>query len=729
MLCPFCQREVAAFAKNPDTGMLQCTLADCPGRDFDVPNLYVKDYDKHPPLAMSIIGPTNHGKTMFIEGLLTHLEEHVAWPRFSTQWMDETNMAEVRQRLRELRGTGAVARATGVVFPRPRILRLRNIPRVGGCQLLMYDTGGESFRNAEAIQDAGRYVRHSAAVVWIVSLTDLQYPQELSDFMTSYAAAMDRMGTDPQTQAVVIALTKGDRLANPGSYPEAVLKFPALPAEAKSFLEDDLLDPASGEAWDKLERVHVALEEWFAKTPLRGSINLMLDTFRSVKFCILSAQGSEAVNEQLEFRIQPRGILSPLFWLWRLAKPSVWVESADGKRDMHYDFLAALEAAPEKATIELEAGTIALGAPLMLVKQLTIRGKGIGKTRIDSSAEKYAFGIKSPLLKFQGISFGRIGDAPGDVFRVSGGRLAFESCEISGGKTGQSIPGDGIVVTGTGDATVLNCSILRNAASGISVREPAAKAVLRGTTLSRNQVGLTILAGNVELDKATIADNLKYGIDLKQDARLKAVETVCRKNGKAGLRLDKPSAAKTPGKFDLTLEAANPVKFTIELRDFTSDEHTEHGIDLHGAGKLGGTNLTCRKNGQAGLRLADTATAEVAEGTFAGNQFGLVLAGDSRGVIRGVVCEGNLDSGIMFAGEAQGWVLNSTFRKHAAAGLRVEGKAVVEHAGNSFEGNAGGDMVPGPLASLREYKANKPTAAEPPPKADKPDSAKRKSWW
>jgi len=728
MLCPFCQREVAAFAKNPDTGMLQCTLADCPGRDFDVPSLYTREYDKHPPLAMSIIGPTNHGKTMFIEGLLTHLEEHVNWPRFSTQWMDETNMAEVRQRLRELRGSGAVARATGVVFPRPRILRLRNIPRVGGCQILMYDTGGESFRNSEAIQDAGRYVRHSSAVVWIVSLTDLQYPQELSDFMTSYAAAMDRMGTDPQTQAVVIALTKGDRLANPGSYADAVLKFPALPPEAKSFLEDDALDPGSGEAWDKLEKVHVALEAWFAKTPLKNSINLMLDTFRSVRFCILSAQGSEAVNEQLEFQIMPRGILAPLFWLWRLAKPSVWVESADGKRDLHYDFLAALEAAPDRATIELETGTITIGSPIMLSKQLTIRGKGIGKTKIASTAEKYAFGIKSPLVKFEGISFGRIGDAPGDVFRVSGGKLAFESCEIAGGKTGPSIPGDGLVVTGTADVSLANCTVVRNAAAGVSVREPAAKAMLRACTLSRNQVGLLILGGSVGLDKSTIADNAKYGIDLKQEGRVKASETVCRRNGKAGLRLDKP-AAKSPSKFDLTLETADAAKFTIDLRDFTSEEHTEHGIDLNGQGKLGGVNLTCRKNGQAGLRLADTATADLSGGLFTGNQFGLVLAGNARGIIRAVTCETNLDSGIMFAGEAQGWVLNSTFRNHAVAGLRVEGKAVVEHADNTFEGNAGGDMVPGAMAQLRQYKPAKPASAETADKPEKPDGGKRKSWW
>ena len=88
MLCPFCQRPVGAFTKSNDGRTLRCPLADCPGADSDVPNLYTRDYDAHPPVALSILGPTGHGKTMFIEALLTHLEQHVRWPEFSTQWMD-----------------------------------------------------------------------------------------------------------------------------------------------------------------------------------------------------------------------------------------------------------------------------------------------------------------------------------------------------------------------------------------------------------------------------------------------------------------------------------------------------------------------------------------------------------------------------------------------------------------------------------------------------------------
>jgi hypothetical protein len=70
MLCPFCQRPVDRFLPPLEGGSgLRCPLC---GED-GVPALYPGDYDRHPAVPVCIFGPTGHGKTVFIESLLTQL--------------------------------------------------------------------------------------------------------------------------------------------------------------------------------------------------------------------------------------------------------------------------------------------------------------------------------------------------------------------------------------------------------------------------------------------------------------------------------------------------------------------------------------------------------------------------------------------------------------------------------------------------------------------------------
>ena len=89
MLCPFCQRPVDRFLPPFDGGTgLRCPLCSEDG----VPALYPGEYDRHPAVPVCIFGPTGHGKTVFIEALLTQLERRVPWPDFAPQWMDQAGM-------------------------------------------------------------------------------------------------------------------------------------------------------------------------------------------------------------------------------------------------------------------------------------------------------------------------------------------------------------------------------------------------------------------------------------------------------------------------------------------------------------------------------------------------------------------------------------------------------------------------------------------------------------
>lgn len=680
MLCPYCQRQVGAFAKVPAGATLRCPLADCPGQDFDVPNLYTRDYDRHPPVAMSILGPTGHGKTMFIEALLTHLERHVNWPGFSTQWMDEVGMREIRERLRTLRQQGQVADATQRVFPRPKILRLRNVPRLGGRQLLMYDTSGESFSTSENMLESGRYVRNSPAILWLVSVTEFEYPEQLADLTTTYAHAMELMGADPREQGMVLVLTKGDLLLEPDA--GAAAGLPPLPPAAREFLENDDLNPA-GDAWGRLEAVHVALDGWLQKTPLRNTINLLKEQFRTLKLTIVSAQGRPAIDQALTMDLMPRGVLAPLLWLCRVGHPGAWVETKFGNV-FHFDLPSALAAAPPDATVRLEPGTATLTEPLIFSRPVTLVGAGPASSRVVSSAEKFGFGFRSPFVKVSDLSLAHVGTAPGDVVRVVGGTAELTNVEIRGAVAGQPAAfGDGVLVLGTSKVRLTNCHLRENAARGLSVRDAQASAHLIRCTVTRNgDAGLLVLQGDCRVEAGTVSENAKYGVELRTNGSLALENTVLANNGKAGVRVA-PGAAGT-----------------VRLNEVTAEGHAERGVDVQGTVVLTAAGLICRGNKAAGVNFKEESRGTISGGLLTGNTYGIIAAGKSRCEVHSATVSGNTDSGILFAEQATGVCVNSVLAGNGNGGLRIFGTAAVAHRGNTFDRNAGGEIIQGQGATL-----------------------------
>jgi hypothetical protein len=699
MICPFCQREVGQFAASPDGRALRCPLADCPGTDQDVPNLYVRDYDAHPPVALSILGPTGHGKTMFIEALLTHLERHVRWPGFSTQWMDETGMREVRARLRELRQHGQIADATARVFPRPKILRLRKIPGLGGRQVLMYDTSGESFATAENVLESGRYVRNSPAIVCVVSVTEFEHPEQLSDMMTSYDHAMSQMGADARDQALILVLTKGDLLLDSAAVAASGMGLPPLPDAAREFLENDDLDPA-GDAWARLETVHAALDEWLQRTELRNTVNLLKDQFRTVRFTIVSAQGRAAIDQALTMDLMPRGILAPLLWLCRVSRPGVWVETKAGA-SLHLDLAAAIEAAPDGAVIRLERGTTTLAAPLNVSKALTLVGTGAASSKLVSTAEKYAIGSTSALLAFRGLTLEHAGGSPADLIRVKKGHIVLNEVTLRGGVAGATgapggaVPGAALLLLGACEATLSGCTVTGNAGGGVSLRDPNAVVRLKDCVLSRNAGGgVAVHQGGATLFNCTVEGNGRAGLELVKAGSLAVERGTVRGNGKSGVR----AAAGAAG--------------AVTLTDVAVEGHAANGVDVLGTVALTASGLTSRQNNDAGVRVAEAATAVITGGKLEGNKHGLVAAGKARADLKGVTVSGNADAGALYAEDATGCCLNSAITCNGNGGLRVYVQANVAHRGNSFEGNTGEGVVSGPKATLSV--AADPALPQPP---------------
>ena len=175
MQCPFCLKLADDFPRIEKR--IVCRCPNCPN---EIPLLYPRDYDKYPAVPVAIIGPRGHGKTAYIEALISHLETRVEWDGFGCGWIDQDGRRRTRERLLRLREYGEMPDASLEVFPTPQVLRLQQIPRVGGCQLIFFDTGGEVFTDIDSFRDAGRYVAACRVVVWLISLTDLEHPLALA---------------------------------------------------------------------------------------------------------------------------------------------------------------------------------------------------------------------------------------------------------------------------------------------------------------------------------------------------------------------------------------------------------------------------------------------------------------------------------------------------------------------------------------------------------------------
>jgi parallel beta-helix repeat protein len=657
MLCPFCQQAVDRFLSSEDgTAGFRCPACGADG----VPLLYPQDYPRHPAVPVSIIGPTGHGKSVFVDALLTHLERKVRWPRFSCQWMDQAGMRQTRDRLRLLREFGQLPDATPEVFPRPQVVRLRNVPRVGGCQLVFYDTGGETFRDTDKLRDAGRYVRNSPAVLWLVSLTDLEYPEQLTDLLTVYAQAMAEMGGDPRRQAVVLALTKADLL----------IDRPDLPPAARDFLLNDDLDPA-GDAWDRLAAVSAALEDWLSAGEHRQIVNLVREQFRAARFCILSAQGAAARNQALQMELMPRGVLAPLFWLWRESLPAVRVGDVP-----YFTLSEAVAAAPPGATIRLDPGEYALPDTLAVNGPVRVEGPGAGRCTIRSAAGGCVLSVGPTAGAFflSGVTVEHPGAAPADVVQVAGGKAVFADCVIAGGVAGPGAGGDGVRAGGTAEVLLGGCVVERNGGNGVTARDGAAVTLTGGAVRGNAGVGVYAAGSAAELRNVELVQNRQSGVYLSGGVRGAVRGSTCRANGANGILAGADARA--------------------ELDGNTCDKNGGHGIALkdRAAGAVRGN--TCTANGAVGIAVVDRVTGEVADNRCDRNAVhGIAVEGEAAPTVADNRCGENKKSGISYSGTAGGVCRGNVCTKNAGHGIRLAGAATPELVGNTCRRNGGHGFV------------------------------------
>lgn len=672
MRCPFCLNDVASFLEEKDASgrpVLVCPDAAC--REAGVPLLYVHEYDQFHPVPFSIVGLRGHGKSVFVSSLFHEFEKlGERWPNFYSGPLDEESMREIRQRLVDLAG-GRLPEATRSVFPRAHVMRLDSIPRVGGCHLMMFDTSGEAFRDVNGIMAYGRYVRRSPCVVWLISLEDLGAPEELNDFLTVYLQALAEMSTPPGKQELVVVLTKGDLLLKSE-------KHANLPESARAFLLEHELDPRT-DSWQKLEQVSDDLRDWLATSGFHQFVNRSQKAFAAVRFSVISAQGTSDVGGSLEFGLMPRGVLAPLFWLWRTLAPPVWVDTPDGKR-LYFSLEEALRDSPAGSTIHLEEMTYQLRGQLQMRQSIHLVGRGLRKTIICGRAEGYdlAFGSQGGRFEASDICFKHEGPAPADVFRAVRGEVVLKRCAFSGGvavpeKNGT---GDGLILARDVAAALSECEFVDNQGCGLSIRDRV-RARIENCQARGNQSSGIFCASE---EKCLVARNVcsgnrAHGIRAGENAIAQLENNVCQKNQRSGISCADSSAPIVQSN-DCQDNGLSGIQVKNEARPVLDDNRCQDnqasGIAYSDSAAGVARKNLCSGNAHCGIALTDVVNPELRENSCQKNgQHGISYVAAAGGIAQKNQCSMNSGCGIQVEGQAAPAVEDNACHRNQSHGLAI----------------------------------------------------------
>lgn len=305
MLCPYCLSEIAGDAEN-------CTQAQC---RREIPPLYRKYYPKgvfsKPPIIMSAVGFSAHGKTIYFASLLHVMNSELTkvWPGFYRQAIDREAVETVRKNL-QLLEQGEVPESTPKNFPLPNVHRLVKVPGKGDRLLTIYDASGESFNEDLQMERFASYLKKARAVMFLVSLNDLEEPldEDIHRLLNIYVQGMARLKAKTRDQHLIVVYTKADTLhTHFRDYPDVVQHL-----SNASYTE--LGDPDRYAR--KLKLVSETLAD-FTNNALgaRGFMHMAHDSFKSLAFCAVSSLGSAPEGGRLKDKMTPIRVVDPLMWM------------------------------------------------------------------------------------------------------------------------------------------------------------------------------------------------------------------------------------------------------------------------------------------------------------------------------------------------------------------------------------------------------------------------------
>lgn len=138
-----------------------------------------------------------------------------------------------------------------------------------------------------------------------------------------------------------------------------------------------------------------------------------------------------------------------------------------------YLFRLALDRAPENSILLLDAGEIKLTAPLVLNKNMHIRGLGPLSTRISCEEADFVLTCHTEQLRLHDLAIYHVGTVGADVL-ILGANCWLEAhrCHIQGGYSNhEGLLGSGVVLRHGARARLLECQINENSEYGVLLCE------------------------------------------------------------------------------------------------------------------------------------------------------------------------------------------------------------------------------------------------------------------
>ena len=303
MLCPYCITDTAGDAVK----CAQCSQ--------EIPPLYRQYYPKgpfsKPPIIMSAVGFSAHGKTIYFASLLHVINSELTkvWKDFYRQAIDREAVETVRKNL-QLLEQRTVPESTPKNFPRPNVHRLVKVPGKGERLLVIYDASGESFTEDLQMERFASFLKRARAVMFLVSLNDLEEPldEDIHRLLNIYVQGMARLKAKTRDQHLIVVYTKADGLH------ERFRDYPEVVQHLRTTGYTDLGDP--DRYAHKLQLISNALEDYtHSVLGARAFTHMAHDAFRSVVFCAVSSLGSAPEDGHLKDKMTPIRVVDPLMWM------------------------------------------------------------------------------------------------------------------------------------------------------------------------------------------------------------------------------------------------------------------------------------------------------------------------------------------------------------------------------------------------------------------------------
>jgi len=323
VICPFCLKP------HDFSSSLRCETYP----EETVPNVYVKDYSKTPPLWLVTVGFSRHGKTTYLPALTLVLENiSRVWGDVYYRHSDQYTIDAIRQMRREAIH-GELPLPSPKKVPRPILFNVYALPESGSRCLVMYDVAGEIYDSLSEVQEYVTSIKQVSTTWFLVSLSDLEKDEEgkaITDLFQTYLSGMENLRINLEGRNLIVVYTKGDK----SKYREFREYLKADPFQNLTLTDADVSDVKNCSFQDYIQKMNEMSEvlEDHTRERVRGGsafINMVKASGMNLVFSVTSALGEDpsSASNSLSVNARRYRVLDPFLW-------SVTLESRESLRSI-----------------------------------------------------------------------------------------------------------------------------------------------------------------------------------------------------------------------------------------------------------------------------------------------------------------------------------------------------------------------------------------------------------